>query len=118
MIHCLRVNHKTVKLYSLKSYEIEELFQNPPRLLKKTSLNLINLGFKLKIKVFLKESSDFLIKYGITISKKVGKAVKRNLLKRKLREILISNIKKIKKFPNCNSYLFLLILKPLRNRLN
>ena len=45
----------------------------------------------------VKKNSDNKPKYGITVSKKIGNAVKRNYVKRILRSIIISNWKIIEK---------------------
>lgn len=94
MVHRIKINSKTFKVYSLNAREIEEIFKNPPALLKKSSIILSSLNIKLTVKIFEKNHEKFLIKYGIIISKKIGKANKRNFLKRRIREIFTQLLKK------------------------
>ncbi|MFN4220598.1 MAG: ribonuclease P protein component [bacterium] len=94
MIHRIKFNSKTFKIYSLKSKEIEEIFKNPRLLQKKFSIILPYFKVKLTVKVFVRDNEEFLIKYGIIASKKIGKAAKRNFLKRRIRQIFIEAFKK------------------------
>ncbi|MFN3996011.1 MAG: ribonuclease P protein component, partial [bacterium] len=89
MIHRIKFNSKTFKIYSLKSTEIDEIFKNPRLLQKKFSIILPYFKVKLTVKIFVRDNEEFLIKYGIIASKKIGKAAKRNFLKRRIRQIFI-----------------------------
>ncbi len=114
MIHRIKTKNQITSLYSLKSKELDQIFlgnlKNSTKLIKKVSLLLKGIQVKFKVKVFFSKSKDFVVKYAILISKKVGKAVLRNFIKRKIRNFLVDSLKKLDQ-PPTGTYIFLFMFK-------
>lgn len=117
MEHVIKVNKTIIKVVSLQAKEIDELYKNKVKPLKETSLFLQD-GIKVKMKVFKFFQQEFFIKYGIIVSRKVGKAVVRNFLRRKIREFIINSIKSSlkeklsisKSIPKQDLFIFLVVV--------
>lgn len=117
MEHVIKVNKTIIKVVSLKAKEIDKLYKKKVKPLKEGSLSLQD-GIKVKMKVFKFFRQEFFIKYGIIVSRKVGKAVVRNFLRRKIREFIINSIKSSlkeklsisKSIPKQDLFIFLVVV--------
>ncbi|MCS7244100.1 MAG: ribonuclease P protein component [Candidatus Calescibacterium sp.] len=113
MEHQIRTKFTKIKLSSLKRKEIQEIFDKKYHYIRKCSIKLFEDSLILNIKVYHFEANSLTLKYGIIISKKVGKAVIRNYLKRKIREIIIKILKTQNKIPSSGYFIFIFIIKKL-----
>ncbi|MCS7164824.1 MAG: ribonuclease P protein component [Candidatus Calescibacterium sp.] len=115
MEHKIKVNFQKIRLESLKRKEIEELFNSQLKEIKKCSVKILenHNPCLLKIKIYRTYSPEFIVKYGIIISKKVGKATYRNSLKRRIREILIKSLKSRHILPEKDCFTFIFFVKKL-----
>ncbi|MCX7758153.1 MAG: ribonuclease P protein component [bacterium] len=113
MEHQIRTKFTKIKLSSLKRKEIQEVFDKKYHYIRKYSIKLFEDSLILNIKVYHFDTKILTLKYGIIISKKVGKAVIRNHLKRKIRETIIKILKVQDKIPSSGSFIFTFIIKKL-----
>ncbi|MEN3015500.1 MAG: ribonuclease P protein component [bacterium] len=86
MEHRIKVGYKILKIFSLNSKEMEFfLTKCNPDILRVYKLQ----NLKIKVKIFVQSNALPCIKYAIVVSKKVGKAFLRNLIRRKIRNSII-----------------------------